>query len=201
MFLSCIFAAMKISLKLQERSNNCCELCSEQNADFTAYTVPLKTEDIPENQVVLCHNCYSQIHKNDFSDTNHWRCLNGSIWSETPSVQVLSYKILKNISNESWAMEILDSAYLTEDLIEWANAEENLAASKIIHKDSNGTVLESGDTVVLIQNLNVKGANFIAPKGTIVRKIRLVPDNGEQIEGKIEGDTIVILTKYVKKSS
>jgi protein PhnA len=61
-------------------------------------------------------------------------------------------------------------------------------------------VLETGDTVILTQNLNVKGANFIAPKGTTVRKIRLVPDNAEQIEGKIEGDTIVILTKYVRKS-
>lgn len=192
---------MKISPKLLERSNNCCELCDEQNSEFIAYTVPLKTDDIPENQVVLCDNCHSQIQAQNFSNTNHWRCLNGSIWSETPSVQVLSYKILKKISGESWALEILDSAYLTDDLIEWANAEDIMAASKIIHKDSNGTILESGDTVVLIQNLNVKGANFIAPKGTTVRKIRLVPDNEEQIEGKIEGDTIVILTKYVRKSN
>jgi protein PhnA len=28
-----------------------------------------------------------------------------------------------------------------------------------------------------------------------------VPDNAEQIEGKINGDTIVILTKFVKKSA
>ncbi len=62
-------------------------------------------------------------------------------------------------------------------------------------------VLEAGDTVLLTENLNVKGANFIAPKGTKVPKIRLVPDNAEQIEGKIEGSTIVILTKYVRKSN
>ena len=53
---------------------------------------------------------------------------------------------------------------------------------------------------MLTQQLNVKGASFMAPKGTIVRKIRLVPDNPEQIEGKINNDTIVILTKFVKKS-
>ena len=53
---------------------------------------------------------------------------------------------------------------------------------------------------MLTQVLNVKGANFMAPKGTIVRKIKLVADNAEQIEGKINGQTIVILTKYVRKN-
>jgi protein PhnA len=69
-----------------------------------------------------------------------------------------------------------------------------------VHVDSNGTPLESGDTIVLTQQLNVKGANFMAPKGTIVRKIRLVPDNTDQIEGKVNDQTIVILTKFVRKS-
>jgi protein PhnA len=54
---------------------------------------------------------------------------------------------------------------------------------------------------VLTQGLNVKGANFMAPKGTVVRKIRLVPDNTDQIEGKVNEQTIVILTKFVRKSA
>jgi protein PhnA len=47
--------------------------------------------------------------------------------------------------------------------------------------------------------LDVKGANFTAKRGTAVRNIRLVHDNPEQIEGKINGQGIVILTQYVKK--
>ncbi|NCW12103.1 MAG: PhnA protein, partial [Chitinophagia bacterium] len=70
-----------------------------------------------------------------------------------------------------------------------------------LHRDCNGQQLQNGDTVVLTQVLNVKGANFMAPKGTVVRKIRLVPDNHEQIEGKVNEQTIVILTKYVRKST
>jgi protein PhnA len=186
---------------LQNRCNDSCELCSQKADSFQVYTIPPKVDELPENQVVLCNTCFNQINSNNFTDTNHWRCLTGSIWSEVPSVQVLSYKILNKINAQSWAMDTLDTVYLDEQLIEWANAEEALEASKIIHKDSYGVVLETGDTVILTKNLNVKGANFIAPKGTIVRKIRLVPDNAEQIEGKIEGDTIVILTKYVRKSS
>jgi protein PhnA len=37
--------------------------------------------------------------------------------------------------------------------------------------------------------------------GTVVKNIRLVPDNTEQIEGKIEGQLIVILTKFVRKQN
>jgi protein PhnA len=59
--------------------------------------------------------------------------------------------------------------------------------------------LESGDTIVLIKDLDVKGANFTAKRGTAVRNIKLVKDNVEQIEGKINGQGIVILTQYVKK--
>jgi protein PhnA len=191
---------MPINTTLQQRSNNVCELCSSQDEALQAYSVPPKKAELIANQVVLCSNCLGQIVTSNYEDANHWRCLTGSIWSEIPAVQALSYKILIKLNSEEWAMETLDTIFLEDAVIEWANAEDDLAAAIVVHKDSYGVVLETGDTVVLTQNLNVKGANFIAPKGTIVRKIRLVSDNAEQIEGKIEGDTIVILTKYVRKS-
>jgi protein PhnA len=100
-------------------------------------------------------------------------------------------------SVHTWAEELLHSVELDDSVVSWA-----LAAfeKKEIHVDSNGVELINGDTVVLTQGLNVKGANFMAPKGTIVRKIRLVSDDTGQIEGKINDQTIVILTKYVRKS-
>jgi len=191
---------MAISIQLQERSNHVCELCGSEDNNLKAYTIPPRVEDLAENQVVLCSACFEQVNTADYSDSNYWRCLQGSIWSEVPAVQVLSYKILGRLSAEEWARDTIESVYLDETLLDWANAEDMLEAEKVIHKDSYGVVLESGDTVVLIQNLNVKGTNYIAPKGTIVRKIKLVHDNAEQVEGKINGDTIVILTKYLKKS-
>lgn len=191
---------MAINTQLQDRSNQTCELCGKQDEPLHAYTVPPKTEELVENQVVLCDDCFNQITAADYSDIHHWRCLEGSVWSEVPAVQVLSFKILSKLSSAEWARDAVEAAYLDESLIAWANAEDELAAGVVIHKDSYGTVLESGDTVILTQNLNVKGTNYIAPKGTMVRKIRLVHDNAEQVEGKINGDTIVILTKFIKKS-
>jgi protein PhnA len=88
--------------------------------------------------------------------------------------------------------------YLDEETQEWAQALGSDDGVK--HIDSNGNVLQPGDTVVLIQDLNVKGANFTAKRGTAVRRISLVADNPEHIEGRVNDQHIVILTKYVKKS-
>ena len=65
--------------------------------------------------------------------------------------------------------------------------------------DSNGAVLNAGDTVVIIKDLNVKGTSFVAKRGTAVRNISLT-NNPEHIEGRVNGTRIVILTCFVKKS-
>ncbi len=183
-----------ISEKLKERCESLCELCASQNAKL-AYAVSPKNNDNIENEVALCDTCVAEI--NNKAASLHWSCLAGSIWNQTPGVQALSYRILYSYKEEQWAIEIMNSVELPEEVINWALS---VYKTQEIHKDSNGTALANGDTVVLTQQLNVKGASFNAPKGTIVRKIRLVPDNTEQIEGKINDQAIVILTKFVRKS-
>ncbi len=191
---------MAISSTLQQRSGNSCEICSATGSELFSYAVPPRRSDADENVVVLCGTCDAGVSGNDFSDADHWRALEGSIWSAEPAVQALSFKILTKLApTQSWAADTLDSVSLDETVVEWANAEDIAAGEAVVHKDAYGAILEAGDTILLTQNLNVKGTNFTAPKGTAVKKIRLVPDNAEQIEGKINGDTIVILTKYVKK--
>ena len=184
----------KISERLKTRSEANCELCTIEPAT-TAYAVSPKNNDSIENEVALCDTCLSSLTNN--TNPEHWRCLAGSIWNTEESVQALSYRILHQYKDQEWASEIIGSVDLPESVVNWALS---VFEVKDVHKDSNGTVLENGDTIVLTQGLNVKGANFMAPKGTIVRKIRLVPDNHEQIEGKVNDQTIVILTKFVRKS-
>lgn len=76
----------------------------------------------------------------------------------------------------------------------WANQ-----PAALTHRDSNGAILAQGDTVVLIKDLIVKGAGFTAKRGTAVRGISLVAENAAHIEGRVEGQRIVILTEFVKK--
>ena len=184
---------MSINKHLNERNQGICELCNSLTAT-NEYTVSPKNDDQIENQVALCDTCLSAIENNEKGD--YWRCLEGSIWSPEPSVQTLSYRLLQLCKEEDWASQVIDSVELDENVIQWAM---RIYAQSDVHKDAYGSTLENGDTVVLTQGLNVKGTSFTAAKGTIVKRIRLVSDNHEQIEGKINDQTIVILTKYVKK--
>ena len=109
--------------------------------------------------------------------------------------------MLNRLKESSWAAENLDMMYLDDETLAWAKAtgDHDNDADVQLHKDSNGQVLQTGDTVVLTKSLDVKGSSLSAKLGTIVKNIRLVPDNTEQIEGRIEGQIIVILTKFVRK--
>ena len=187
---------MGLRLELEQRANGQCELCSTKTA-LDSYTVPPKNGDEIDVTIAVCSTCSAQFEDMNNLDSNHWRCLNDSMWSEVPAVQVMAYKLLKAMK-EDWATDLINMMYLDEVNLEWAQSES--FDSTVVHKDSNGQVLQTGDSVVLVQDLNVKGANFIAKRGTAVRRISLVRDNAEHIEGKINGQNIVILTKFVKKT-
>ena len=90
--------------------------------------------------------------------------------------------------------------YLEDELQAWVDAEaDNAEEESVATLDSNGAVLEAGDNVVIIKDLNVKGTSFVAKRGTAVRNISMT-NNPEHIEGRVNGTRIVILTCFVKKS-
>ena len=183
---------------LQQRSNNSCELCKTTD-NLSVFPVP-PTSDLSAQQCVyICQNCQSQIEGYSEIDANHWRCLNDSMWSQEPAVQVISYRMLHKLSAESWAQDALEMIYLEDEVRTWA--EQGIAAEQTGDptRDSNGAELQDGDNVTLIKDLKVKGANFTAKQGTMVRGISLT-DNPEHIEGKVNGTRIVLVAAYLKKA-
>ncbi|MGE0080073.1 MAG: PhnA domain-containing protein [Thiohalomonadaceae bacterium] len=192
---------MSIEQALQARSGSKCELCGAEH-ELVVYEVPPETDGSAERCALLCATCRAQIEDADKTDPNHWRCLNDSMWSQVPAVQVLAWRMLNRLSGEGWPQALLDMMYLDDDTRAWAeaglDAQEGEEATQ--HRDCYGAVLEAGDTVTLVKDLTVKGANFTAKRGTAVRGISLVPDNPGQIEGRVNGQQIVILTKFVKKA-
>lgn len=86
---------------------------------------------------------------------------------------------------------------------EWPIAASAAAAdAATVVRDVNGNVLQSGDTIVVIKDLKVKGSSIPLKQGTVVKNIRLVDDDVEHIEGntdKIKG--LVLKVCYVKKQS
>lgn len=192
---------MNIEQEIEKRSGSKCELCGATN-NLKAYAVPPIANVTVDNSILVCETCKMQIENPDQMDSNHWRCLNDSMWSPVPAVQVMAWRMLSRLKPEGWPQDLLDMLYLDEETLVWAKAtgEGEEEDDKIKHLDSNGVQLQAGDTVVLIKDLDVKGANFTAKRGTAVRNIMLTETNSEHIEGKVNGQHIVILTKFVKKS-
>ncbi len=67
-------------------------------------------------------------------------------------------------------------------------------------KDSNGAILQDGDSVTLIKDLKVKGSSVTLKRGTRIKNIRLTNDPAE-IEcnaDKVKG--LVLRTEFLKKA-
>ena len=190
---------MSLLKRLEERSSNSCELCgSTTNLDL--YEVPPSSERVDEDTILICDTCSSQIEDADAIDVNHWRCLNDSMWSEVSAVKVVAWRMLNTLQSkgEGWAQDNLGMMYMEDATLEWAK--KAIAKTvKLVHKDSNGSVLTAGDSVVLIKDLKVKGGGFTAKRGTAMRRISLNHENEKYIEGKIDGQQVVLITDYVKK--
>jgi len=190
---------MSIEKEIASRSQGQCELCGFAG-EMSVYIPSPKTGVSTDEGAHVCEVCKGQLDETVELNANHWRCLNDSMWSEVPAVKVIAYRMLNKLKAEGWPADLLEMMYLEGDTLEWAKeGVEDEDEEKIVHRDSNGVVLNAGDTVVIIKDLNVKGSSLTAKRGTAVRNITLVHDNAEQIEGKVEGQRIVLLTQYVKK--
>lgn len=66
-------------------------------------------------------------------------------------------------------------------------------------KDSNGTLLNEGDSVTVIKDLKVKGSSGVIKRGTVVKNIRLTNSPAE-IEGRVERTVMVLKTEFLKKA-
>ncbi len=187
---------MSFEKELTERSDSKCELCGATD-NLATFEVTPPQSNSAEDYVMVCGTCHEQL-----TDSEKINPVNDSMWSEVPAVQVVAWRMLNHLKSEGWPQGLLDMLYLEEETLKWAKlgVEDESDEDAIKHIDSNGNVLQNGDNVVLIKDLNVKGGGFTAKRGTHVRGIRLDPNNAEFIEGRVDGQHIVIITQYVKKS-
>lgn len=82
---------------------------------------------------------------------------------------------------------------------EWSN-DENTNNEENVVKDSNGNILQNGDSVTIIKDLKVKGATSDLKRGTKVKNIRLIDDGIHNIDCKIDGfGAMKLKSEFVKK--
>lgn len=192
---------MSLEREVTKRAENKCEFCGADE-NLSVYQVPETPVRIEgaDGAILVCNTCESQFDAEE-RDANHWRLLNDTIWSVVPAIKVMSFRMLHRLKAEGWPQDLLDMMYLEEDEREWAKAAGDAEdkSNALVHRDANGVILQAGDSVVLIKDLKVKGSSMIAKQGTAVRRISLDHENETYIEGKVDGQQIVIITEYVKK--
>lgn len=187
--------------ELQARSDNKCELCGA-TSQLKMHEVAMAPPGIRETEIYACEPCITQIEKKADLSLSHWQsCLDTAMWSEVPAVQVVAWRMLNRFRQDSWAADNIDMMYLDQEHLAWAKAsgDHENDATVDLHRDRNGAPLNPGDTVVLIKSLDVKGSTVNAALGTVIKNIKPDPNDTAYIEGKIEGQSIMIKTLYVKK--
>ena len=189
---------MSIEAQLRERAENQCELCGATENLSVREVSP--SDGTVETSILVCETCDGLI-DNPEENPNHWHCLNESMWSPVPAVQVTAWRILKRIAAEGWPQDLLDMLYLEPEVQAWAEEGLQEAGEEApVVRDCNGNPLAEGDSVTIIKDLPVKGAGFTAKQGTKVNNIRLVPDDPTHIQGKVNGTTIFLKTEFLKKA-
>ena len=153
--------------------------------------------------MVTCSVLREQIDGRSPLDTNQWRCPNESIWSVVPAVQVISCRLLRRLSTETWAQDLLQQVCLEDSLLQWAQTDQpadednNIVAPT---PGSNGNLLNAGDSVTLIKDPVVKGGGVTARRGTAVKNLVLT-SNPKHVEGRVNGTIIVRGAAFLKKAN
>jgi len=76
---------------------------------------------------------------------------------------------------------------------------EEVADDSSVVKDANGTVLQDGDTVVIVKDLPVKGASKAIKAGTKVKNIKLTSGD-HNIDCKVDGfGAMALKSIFVRK--
>ena len=170
-----------------------CELCGSSE-DVSVLELPI-SDGSEEQSVYVCANCKNQIESSELDET-HFNCLNDAMWSEVPAVKVLSYILWNKLGRQ----DMIEMMYLEEDELKLAEQAVNAEANKVVFRDANGVELHAGDSIVILKDLDVKGAGFTAKRGTTVTRIALPNDMDDHVEGRVNGTKIYLKTEFIKKA-
>ena len=108
--------------ELARRAKSKCELTGASGVALHIFEVPpAPSEPDISRCLMISEDAVDQINKPSLINPDEWRNLGELIWSETPAVRIMACRILTHIAKEeNWAQDILDEAYLDEELLEEA---------------------------------------------------------------------------------
>lgn len=111
---------------LARRAKSKCELTGASGVPLRPYEVPpVPAEPDFDRTLLLCEACHAVLERPDTLSGRGWQVLSEAVWSENPTVQVLAWRMLKRLAKkEDWAREVIEEAYLDEEVEAWADQVE-----------------------------------------------------------------------------
>ena len=188
---------LAIDSALLKRADAKCELCGSDDG-LAAYDIPPITIRSLDKSILLCSTCLDQVVHPEKMKPNHWRSLSETMWSQTPAIQVMSWRLLNRLKGEGWSDELLEILYMEDNVKKWAVADDTIRPVDEPTLDINGVPFATGDSAIMTKDIFITGANVTAKRGAVIKNISLT-DNARQIEGNLNGTRIVLGGRYLKK--
>lgn len=119
-----MMALQGIGKDLARRAKSKCELTGASGVPLRPYEVPPvgETPDI-ERTLLLSEECHRMLEHPERLAGRGWQCLVEAVWSEMPAVQVVAWRMLRELAKrEDWASAALEEVFLDPEVEEWAKA-------------------------------------------------------------------------------
>ena len=121
-----VLALQGLGKDLARRAKSKCELTGVSGIPLRPYEVPPVGEypDI-ERTLLISEACHEVLERPDRLKGREWQCLAEVVWSEMPAVQVVAWRMLKELAKrEDWAREAIEEIFLDEEVEAWARSAE-----------------------------------------------------------------------------
>lgn len=105
--------------ELARRCKSKCELTGASGVALHIYEIPpVGNEPEFSRCLMICNDAIDQINQPELIVPDQWHHLGELIWSDIPAVQIMAWRILQHIAkHENWARDIMEDAYLDEEIL------------------------------------------------------------------------------------
>lgn len=120
-----MMALQAMGKDLARRAKSRCEITGAAGVPLRPYEVPPVGETPDFDHTLLVSDAVMDVLEHPKRLTGRqWQCLTEAVWSDMPAVQVVAWRMLRELATrEDWAREALDEVFLDPEIEEWANAE------------------------------------------------------------------------------
>ena len=119
-----MMALQGLGKDLTRRAKSKCEITGAAGVPLWPYEVPpVGEEPDMERTLLVSEECREVLEHPQRLAGRGWQCLAEAVWSESPAVQVVAWRMLAELAKrEDWAREVLDEVFLDPEVEEWARA-------------------------------------------------------------------------------